>query len=72
VRQVAPTHLDEQEHQDGQEQHRARPLPGALRTAGRKARLAVMQLARKVELRVQTDELVLAQAHWVLARQASP
>jgi hypothetical protein len=63
---------DETEHQDGLEQHGARPLPGALRTAGRKARRAVLlQLARKVALRAQTDELVLAQAHWALARRAS-
>jgi hypothetical protein len=54
---------DETEHQDGLEQHPARPLPGALRTAGRKARRAVLRRARMVELRAQTDELVLAQAH---------
>jgi hypothetical protein len=59
------------EHQDGLEQHRTRQLRGAPRTAGRKERPAVMQLARMVELRAQTDELVLAQAHWALVRQAS-
>ena len=71
MRQVALTHLDEQEHQDGQEQHRARPLPGALRTAGRKARRTVLRQARMAERRAQTDELVLAQAQWAPVRQAS-
>jgi hypothetical protein len=64
-------HLGGQEHQDGLEQHRARPLPDAPRTAGRKARPDVLRQARMVELRAQTDELVLAQAHWALVRQAS-
>ena len=63
---------DEMVHQGGLEQHRARPLRGAPWTAGRKERPAVLQLAPMVELRAQTDELVLAQAHWALARQASP
>jgi hypothetical protein len=38
-------HLDERGHQDGLKQHRARQLRGALRMAGRKERLAVMQPA---------------------------
>jgi hypothetical protein len=70
-RQVALAYLDEPEHQDGLEQHQARPLRGALRTPGRKARRDVPRQARMVELRAQTDELVLAQAHWVLALRAS-
>lgn len=70
--QAALAHLDERGHQDGLKQRRARPLRGALRTAGRKERLAVMQLVWTVELRAQTDELVLAQAHWGQARQVSP
>jgi len=65
-------HRDEREHQDGLEQHRTRLLRVVLRTADRKARRGVLQQARMVELRGQTDELVLAQAHWALARQASP
>jgi hypothetical protein len=70
-RRDALGHRDEMEHQDGLEWRRTRPLRGALPTAGRKERLALMLLARRVEQQAQTDELVLAQAHWLLARQAS-
>lgn len=68
-RRGAPGHRDEwenqdeTEHQDGLEQRRARQLRGALRTAGRKARRAVLRQGRMVELRGQGDELALAQAH---------
>jgi len=72
-RQVALTHLDEQEHQDGLGQRQELQLRALQPMAGRmERRVLLQQPKRPVERRAQLDELVLAQAHWGLARQALP